>query len=192
MNELLQKLTGGDLRSDGRANEVAEEVIKNPRLLNKLVEGLRESDNLVRARTTHALEKISRTNPEMLQGLTLQLIETALKDKVPMVKWHLAMIFGNIPFSEKEIDAVILTLFHLLNDENAFVKSWAIASLAIIGRKNKSKRKEIIGRIKALQNDESIAVRGRAIKALNILENEDEKIPISWLKARDLRILEDR
>jgi len=26
MNTLLQKLSGGDLRSDGRANEVAEEV----------------------------------------------------------------------------------------------------------------------------------------------------------------------
>lgn len=30
MNTLLQKLSGGDLRSDGRANEVAEEVDRNP------------------------------------------------------------------------------------------------------------------------------------------------------------------
>jgi hypothetical protein len=28
MNELLRKLSGDDLRSDGRANEVAEEVEK--------------------------------------------------------------------------------------------------------------------------------------------------------------------
>jgi len=62
MNALLRKLSGGDLRSDGRANEVAEEVIRNPELLEQLLEGLDEPDDLVRARTVHVMERISRTN----------------------------------------------------------------------------------------------------------------------------------
>jgi len=123
MNELLKELGGGDLRSDGRANEVAEEVIRNPHLLNKLVEGLDEPDDVIRARTAHALEKISRTNPEMLKELVPRFIKLSSQDKVPMVKWHLAMIFGNITLSEKETDEVISALFHLLKDESVFVKS---------------------------------------------------------------------
>ena len=47
-------------------------------------------------------------------------------------------------------------------------------SLSIFGRRNKSKRKKIIGRIKGLQNDKSIAVRTKVIKALNVLEDENE------------------
>ena len=62
MNALLRKLSGGDLRSDGRANEVAEEVIRTPELLEQLLEGLDEPDDLVRARTVHVMERISRTN----------------------------------------------------------------------------------------------------------------------------------
>ena len=68
MDELLNKLSGGDLRSDGMANEVVEEVIRNPQLISKLIEGLDEPDDVIQARTVHALEKISRTNSEMLQG----------------------------------------------------------------------------------------------------------------------------
>jgi hypothetical protein len=101
MNNLLTKLSGGDLRSDGRANEVAEELLKNPQLIDTLFTGLSESDDVIRARTTHALEKISRTNPELLQEIIPWLIKLAYEDKVPMVKWHLAMIFGNTPNSQK-------------------------------------------------------------------------------------------
>ena len=187
MNELLGKLGGGDLRSDGRADEVAEEVSKNPQLLDRLIEGLSESDDVIRGRTAHALEKISRTNPEMLTGLTPQFIKLATEDKVPMVRWHFAMIFANIALSGKETDAIISSLFHLLKDESVFVRSWSIASLAILGRKNKSRRREIIGRIKVLQNDKSIAVRTRADKAIKILENENEPIPASWSKVKEAR-----
>ena len=63
MNKLLSGLEGGSLISNGDANLVADEVLKNNELLSDLLEGLNEPNNVVRARTTHALEKISRTNP---------------------------------------------------------------------------------------------------------------------------------
>ena len=69
MNDLLKQLEGGDLRSDGRANEVAGKVLKGPHLIGKLVEGLSEPDVVVCGRTAHVLERISRTNPEMLQTM---------------------------------------------------------------------------------------------------------------------------
>lgn len=51
MNYLLSKLAGGDLRSDGRADEVIKTILKDPELLTLLTEGLTEPDVVVRART---------------------------------------------------------------------------------------------------------------------------------------------
>ncbi|MCK4952882.1 hypothetical protein KAS14_03785 [Candidatus Bathyarchaeota archaeon] len=183
MNNLLKKLSGGDLRSDGRANEVAEETVKNPQLIDKLFRGLSVSDDVIRARTTHALEKISRTNPEPLREIMPWLIKLAYEDEVPMVKWHLAMIFGNIPNSQKNLDEIISTLIYFLKDKSNFVKSWSISSLAIQGRKNQNKRRKIIVSITLLTNHKSASIRSRARKALKILENESERIPRTWKKA---------
>ena len=182
MNELLRKLRGGDLRSDGRANEVAEEVIGTPQLLPLLVEGLAEPDGVVRARTAHALENVSRVHPEFLQDLTPQLRKLALEDEVPMVRWHIAMIFGNTT-GGKEIDDVVSVLFHLLEDESVFVVSWSIVSLCILGGKYKSKRREIIEKVEALKDSSSIAIRTKVKKAINALKGK-EPMPATWYKGR--------
>jgi hypothetical protein len=87
MNAPLRRLSGGNLQSDGRADDVARQVLRHPHLLGQLAEGLRDQDNVIRARTAHALEKISRTCPERLLVLLPQFIDLALRDQVPMVRW---------------------------------------------------------------------------------------------------------
>ena len=57
MNQLLNWLADGDLRSDGSATEVADLVLKNPHLLADLLEGLDEPNEVVRGHTAHALER---------------------------------------------------------------------------------------------------------------------------------------
>ena len=54
MNELIEMLRGGDLRSDGQANEVAEMVLEHPGLFDELFAGLWESDAVIRARPAAA------------------------------------------------------------------------------------------------------------------------------------------
>jgi HEAT repeat protein len=184
MNGLLEGLKGGDLRSDSRANEVADMVLRNPALLDELAEGLDASDGVVRVRTTHALERISRTQPEMLAHLKSRLIKLALDDNISMVRWHLSMIFSNLRLREKENDRIIETLFTLLEDESDFVKCWAIASLAIIGKRVEKKRNAIVKELKRLRKGQRRAVMTRVNKAIKVCENEDEKIPVGWLKAK--------
>jgi HEAT repeat protein len=184
MNSLLTRLSGGDLRSDGSADEVAEKVIKNPDLLNYLLEGLSSSDDVVRARVAHALEKISRTHHKILQNSLLQISKISLHDKVPMVRWHIAMIFGNIDYSVEDTQFVVSTLLQLLDDESVFVKSWAIVSLCITAKKKRGLDDTIAGRIKTLELDESIAIRTKVKKALEILGDEKKGIPPNWIKAR--------
>jgi HEAT repeat protein len=185
MNEVLAKLAGDDLRSDGNANEVADEVIRNPKLLGGLVQGLDEPDDVVRARTAHAIERISRANQETLLELMTRFIGLATKDKVPMVRWHLAMIFGNMALLKEAADLATSALMSLLDDESVFVRSWAIVSITLIGRRDKSKRLKIVDRIKTLQHSNSIAIRTKARKAMDILQDEDIPIPLGWSKLKE-------
>jgi len=177
-------LSGGSLISDGRANEAAERVLAKPHLFDQLVEGLSESNTVIRARTAHAMERISRTHPEMVKELLPKFIEMATRDPVPMVKWHMAMIFGNLPLPAESVDEIIQVLFRMLEDPSIFVKSWALVSLTVLGRQHESMRKGIADRIRPLLNDRSVAIRSKAIKAVKILENDVEPIPVGWVKAR--------
>jgi HEAT repeat protein len=186
MNELLKRTSDGlGLSSDGRASEVTDEVIRNPSLLPQLVEGLDDPDDAIRGRTAHALERISRTRQDILKALMPRFIKLAAEDKVPMVRWHLAMIFGNMAPLKEAADMSTSTLLRLVSDDSVFVKSWAIVSLTLVGRRDKSKRSRIIHKMKAFKDHDSVAIRTKARKALDILQNEDVPIPLSWSKSKD-------
>lgn len=181
MNTLLELLQGGDIRSDGLADEVASDVLLNNELFPFLLEGLDEEDDLIRGRTSHALEKVSRKQPELFQENLEQLILLAQTDKLPMVRWHLAMLFANLDLSTSQTDQVIYTLYYLLKDESIFVKTWSISSLTILALDNPSLKEEIIMKIKILEEDNSLAVKNRVFKALEVLEGGKD-LPKGWSK----------
>jgi len=189
MNQILEWLSGGDLRSDGLADEVAAAVLKSPDLFDDLYAGLSESDDVIRGRTADALEKISRQRPDLIAVHLPEVIDLSRSDQVPMVKMHLAMIFGHLALFEDLDDILQSALFDLLEAESVFAKSWAIVSLCIIGRMYPQKSTRIVNRISQLQGDKSVAIRSRAGKALNILTNPSASFPKGWIKSDRLKTL---
>lgn len=184
MNQVLQWLSGGDLRSDGVSNEVVEFVLANREVFADLYEGLRAPDEVVRGRAADALEKIARSQPEWVQDHIPDLVEIARTDEVPMVRFHLAMTLGHLAIYQDHIDEISPALLDLLEDDSVFVKSWAIASLCIVGRLYPDKRETIVQRISALQSDNSVAIRTRVCKALLVLTNERAVFPKGWIKSQ--------
>jgi HEAT repeat protein len=182
MNHLLEQLQGGTLISDGAANKVADIVLADPALLDKLVEGLKISDDIIRARTAHALERISRFQPHLLKSLLPDLINLAVNDPVPMVRWHIPMIFSNFEISGTDFEIILSVLFRMLKDNSVFVKNWAVTGLTVFGKKKKFRREEIILNLKALTADPAKSVRSRAAKAIQVLEN-DSPLPSGWYKS---------
>ncbi|MEA4908473.1 MAG: hypothetical protein GYA17_10285 [Chloroflexi bacterium] len=168
MNEILSMLRGGDLRSDGRADEAAARVVAQPQLCERLAAGLDETDDVVRARTAHALEKVSRARPDLLADVLPRCLDLALDDPLPMVRWHMAMLLGNLPASPRALDV----LLRMLDDPSALVTSWAITSLVRLARRLPPRRAEIAGRLRRLGDDPRASVRNRAAKALQALEEE--------------------
>jgi HEAT repeat protein len=117
MNQLLQWLSEGDLRSDGLSNEIVKIVMQEPDLIDDLIEGLDHSDEVVRGHTADALEKIGRSRPDLLEGYIPKLLDCIQTDSVAMVKMHLAMIIGHLVVYEERADEFVPALLALIHDE---------------------------------------------------------------------------
>jgi HEAT repeat protein len=174
----------GDLRSDGLASQVAVLVNENPDLLPDLLEALANGSDTVRGHAADALERVSRLHPAWIASSLDQLLSQATSDSVPMVRWHMAMLFGNLGTAGFYDERLTRALVVLLDDCSNFVKSWAISSLCLIGRLVPQSSALILESIAPLQEDASIAVRHRAHKAVELLMNLNQQPPPGWVKVK--------
>lgn len=184
MNRILDKLNGGSLISDGRADEAAGDVISNPSFFNSLVEGLSNPNEVIRGRAAHALEKVARIHPDWFDAYFERIRQLTVDDPIPMVRWHLVMLLTDMA-KDANYNQIIDTLLTCLNDKSTFVLSWAISGLCILGRRHPDRINEILRDLKPLRNVNGIAVRTRAGKAIDFLSNPALPIPKSWVKTRE-------
>lgn len=190
MNQLLQWLSGGDLRSDGMANEVAALVLDNPEAFDDLFDGVTVIDDLIRGRAADALEKVARRRPDLLIGRLDELVAVAEIDHVPVVLMHLAMILGHLAMYEERLDEILGALAGLLRRDGVFVRSWAIVSLCIAGKLYTSRLGDVVDLIVPLRSDASAAIRTRARKAIHLLTQPGAAFPKGWVKSEHLKFLE--
>ena len=167
MNKVLEKLSGGDLRSEGRAAEAADEIINNPNLLTDLVKGLHSHDKVIRARTCMAMEVVSRKRTELLSDAVPQLIQLASGATVPQVRWHIAEILGNVRLSDDQAERMIPILLEWLRDKSKIVKYCAVQALGILGRDSPS-TEQIVSKIVVLRGEGKSLDKAVAHALLNL------------------------
>jgi HEAT repeat protein len=190
VSQLLGWLSGGDLRSDGMANEVVKVVLENPGLFDELFAGLSEPDDVIRGRAADALEKVCRSRPDLFVDRLSELFQTVRREQVVMARFHIAMILGHLALHGDLVDDIAEVLLSLLEDESAFVRSWAIVGLCIVGRRSPAMAGEIVTRISSLERDASAAVRSRARRAITLLIDENAPFPKGWIKSQHLTELD--
>ena len=181
---IAQWLAEGDLRSDGLAREVADLVATHPAMWDDLLEALSRGDDVVRGHAADAVERISRAQPELLDPSLRALASQARRDPVPMVRWHLAMVLGNLAYEHAHTATCASTLLALLEDASPFVRSWAVSGLCQVARQNPSRSDRLLPAIARLTDDPSIAVRHRAARAVAILTDPQQTLPRSWVKRK--------
>jgi len=181
---LIDWLAVGDLRSDGFSPQVAALVIENPDLLPELLEALAGGEDIVRGHAADALERVSRVHPVSVSNHLDPLLSQATGDPLPMVRWHLAMLLGNLGISGVDDQRITRVLIGLMDDRSSFVKSWAISSLCLVGRQDPESRALALESIASLQQDASIAVRHRALKAVDLLMKPHLEPPAGWSKLK--------
>ena len=170
MTDILEKLQGGDLRSIGQANEVAQAVQEDPTLFETVFRGLYDRDPVVRMRSADVIEKATKKQPGFLFGFTSQVISLLESVEQQEVCWHLAQISPRLECTKSEETRLIDLLKKLLSHKSKIVRVSAMDSLAIIAERNPSIWNEVVGIIKVQMEQGSPAVQSRGRKLLQRLE----------------------
>jgi hypothetical protein len=172
MTDLLDKLTGGDLRSIGRSQEVVADVLANPSLFGELVMGMLHSDPVVRMRAADATEKVTHSHPEWLQSYKTLLIEQVALSEQPEVRWHVCQLLPRLELTAEKHQAVIDILEDYLGDKSSIVKTFTMQALADLAIKDVNLRPSIIKKIEALIATGTPAMKSRGKKLLKLLKKE--------------------
>jgi len=172
VHPLLSKLTGGDRRSIGRANEIAAEVVENPSLFPILVEGMRDGKPLVRMRAADAAEKVSARLPELLQPHKRTLLALAASTAEQEVRWHLALMLPRLRLGKAGRARAVEILRRYLSDKSRIVVVSAMEGLAAFAEQRPALRPDVIAIVRRLMRNGGPAVRSRGKKLLRRLGAE--------------------
>lgn len=170
MKNILDKLRGGDLRSIGRANEVAGDIEKNVSLFETVFRGLYDSDPIVRMRSADVIEKVTQNKPELLSNHTSEVILILTTAEQQEVCWHVAQIAPRLAYSPNEENEIIKALKRYLTHKSKIVRLSAMESLANIAERNRSILNEVIEIIKVQKATGIPALQSRGRKLLQRLE----------------------
>ena len=179
--DFKELLAEGDLRTDGKSNEVAEIVLSQPDSLKELIDCLHEKNDIIRGHGADALEKVCRKNFNLIIPFVDILLPLAKIENIAMVKWHYAMLFAYLVQYDEYLNDFLNILYQYLQDDSVFVISWAISSLTIFAMSKKDNKEKIIEKLSELRNHQSKAVQNRLQKAFSVLI-DNKTIPKSWIK----------
>ena len=127
---LAARLSGGDRRSIGEANEVAAWVLAQPRRFGELWGCLAGEDPVVRMRAADALEKLSREAPQLFAPHKPGLLSGALEDGTPELRWHLVAMASRLALSEAEAAAFAFRCNQIIrHDRSRIVRVMALQAL---------------------------------------------------------------
>jgi hypothetical protein len=186
MSTIKGWLAGGDLRSDGAADQVVDMVLSDLKLLPEIIDGLDDARDEVRGRSADVLEKVGRHHPAALSPYLTTLIGVMHEDPVPMVRWHLAMLVGHLLATEVDREAIFQALIARLEDDSVFTISWAIVSLCILARCDPTYAQLTADHIRLLRTHQSRAVQVKVRHAMPLVTNPQSSFPKGWIKSPHL------
>jgi hypothetical protein len=175
MHTILKKLSGGDRRSIGRANEIVVAVLKQPALFRYLFEGMGSDDAVVRMRAADVAEKVSARRPELLQPHKMKLLAIAGSNSQQEMRWHSALMIPRLKLTAKERGVAVDILFDYLRDRSSIVKTCAMQGLAMLAATDPSLRMKVLPLLKELTEIGTPAMRARGRKILQHLNRLSTK-----------------
>jgi len=166
MENVLDKLKGGDRRSIGRVDEVIVDVLDDPALFDALFHGMLDDDPVVRMRSADGVEKITVDRPEYLRPYRKKLLEQVARVDQQEVRWHVAQMLPRLEWDGEELAAIVGILLDYLDDESRIVKTFAMQALADFAERDESLRPQVVELLKNLVETGSPAMKSRGRKLL--------------------------
>src|ERR1700722_514142 len=168
--DILANLRGGDRRSLGRANQIADLVSKNPSLFPQLIAGLWSEDPIVCMRSADAAEKVTRNHPRLLQPYKKELLGLMAEAQQIELRWHLCAIAIRLTLNAQERQTVITLLHRYLEGRSSIVKTFALQALADLAQDDSETRAEVNEILHSAARSGTPAMKARSRKLILNLE----------------------
>ncbi|OUM97910.1 MAG: hypothetical protein BAA04_09495 [Firmicutes bacterium ZCTH02-B6] len=130
----VEKLAGGDCRSIGAADAVAQEIAGDQALFDEVLAALYSDDPVLRMRAADALEKASRKHPERLRPHKDAFLGELAEIEQQEVRWHLAQMLPRLPMDRAEKARAVEILETFLKDKSTIVRVNALEALVQLAR----------------------------------------------------------
>lgn len=166
-------LGGGDRRSIGRSNEVAELVLAHRERLPELIACLWSDDPLVRMRAADAAEKASAREPDLLAPCKAELLGLLVEADQQELLWHLAQMIPRLSLTGTERRRAAGTFRSFLTHRGSLVKTAGLQALADLSRHDEGLRSEVMELIEQVFRSGTPAMKARA-------RNLDKEFRSGW------------
>jgi hypothetical protein len=168
---ILALLEGGDRRTIGRADSIAEIVVKEPTLFPKLMTGLWSESPLVRMRAADAAEKVTRENPALLQPFKKELLGLLAESTQQELRWHLAVMIPRLALNTAERKLAASLLNSYLEDRSSIVKTFALQGLTDLACGDPNMLPTVTEMLRQATRSGTPAMKARSRKLLLHLED---------------------
>ena len=169
MNTLLEMLTGGNLRSIGRSDEIVLLILEEPTLFKDLFHGFYSADPVIRMRTSDAIEKISQSRPDLLEAYKGEILALADSAEQKEMRWHFAQIIPRLDLTKMERERAFAIMEGYLTSQSAIVQACSLECLYDLGGKDTTLRKKAIEHLQhgLKSNFKAVQVRSKKVLSRN-------------------------
>lgn len=130
MRSLLEELAIGDRRTTGRSAQVADAVLRDPKLFDIVFEAMWQSDDAgVRMRASNVCETVTRTRPDLLQARKKELLKDVAQVQQQEVRWHYCQMLPRVKLTRAERRRAFEQLKTFLGDKSGIVKTFAMQAM---------------------------------------------------------------
>lgn len=170
-SNIKQLLSSGDMRTTGRADEVAEMVLADTTLFTELFACLTLNDPPVRMHAADALEKVTQKRPELLQKYKEQILDEIAYIDQQEVQWHVAQMIPRLELLPAEVKKATEILDNYLDKTTSnIVRVMSLQALADLALQGKFPREQVIHKINNYsQKLQTPSIRARSRKLLQEL-----------------------
>jgi hypothetical protein len=130
------------------------------------------ADPVIRMRAADAVEKVTRTRPDLLQPWKKPLLEQLSVLPEKEVRWHIAQIIPRLTLTSSERDSAVEILMGYLGDGSSIVRTFSMQALADLAVHDARLRLQVTQLIERLTKTGTPAVRSRGRKLLRQLGND--------------------
>ncbi|MCP4612500.1 MAG: hypothetical protein GY845_27695 [Planctomycetes bacterium] len=169
--KLLSKLKGGDLRSIGKADEVARQIGNNPKLFDEIFQGIFATDPIIKMRAADAIEKVSQKYPQLLKKHKNKILNNLVNFEQQEVKWHIALMVSYLELTTIESEKVFVELSKWANnDKSKIVRVNSMQALADISMVKNNIKTKTVALIKEQMGTGTPSLMSRGRKLLKQLK----------------------